>query len=259
MTMQKTRAISKIPFLLVGGEILHWETLHKYSQFTSHYPTFINVYGPTECCVDVAYKVINEEDLKKNLQGIVPIGKSIIKTYLTIRSENGTIITKQDERGELYISGSQVGAGYVNIMSDSFFYENNNITYKTGDIAYSDYNSDIVVVGRKDSQVKINGFRVELVEIESVIEKFVQSPCAVFCINENNNNKIVVFISCAEFNEKKKFQLTKYLQNVFPIYMLPHYYFWDTTVPLTTNGKADIEQLKQIFHNKSKKVNVPSK
>lgn len=251
MTIKKIKKTPTIPYLLIGGEILRWEILHKYTQFTNHFPTFINLYGPTECCVDVAYKVISNEELNSNPSGIVPIGRSINNTNLTIRSDNNTIIDECCKKGELFVTGKQIGAGYVNYLSDAFFQENGNLVYKTGDIAFYDYNNnDIVVIGRKDSQVKINGCRVELIEIQSVIEQFMQCPCIAFCVNNGERNKIAIFINNFQFSEMDKANLIKHLKCVFPSYMMPNYYLNSASFPLTENGKIDIKQLQNML-NKS--------
>lgn len=247
VTLQHVKRVSRIPYLLIGGEVLRWEQLHAYTRRTDHCPNFINLYGPTECCVDVAYKIISQEELSSHENGIVPIGKGLRNTYFTLRSEDLRAIEEAYTEGELFVSGKQVGSGYVNFESDVFWKEDGHITYKTGDIAYYDGNEDIVVVGRKDQQVKINGYRVELGEIQSVVEDFMRCPCVVLCVESGGSNKIAVFISGERLSAKDKSKLGEHLRCVLPKYMVPHYYFPISNLPLTENGKIDNKQLQEIL------------
>ena len=250
MTTQKTRLISKIPFILIGGEILRWELLHKLIKFTSCVSTiFINVYGPTECCVDVAYKIIHINDLKKNIEGIVPVGKSIKNTTLTIRSFDNQIINECDIEGELVIAGKQVGAGYVNIKTESFYYEGNDLLYKTGDFAYINSDEEIVVVGRKDTQININGFRIELGEIQAVIERYLECTCLVFYEEHFGKNRIVAYICSDKYDDKIKNNLVPFLKNIIPDYMIPQNFIFIKKTPLTVNGKICRNELKLLFRN----------
>jgi len=253
MAMQNTKNTSDIPYILIGGELLRWETLHKYIQFTSCMTTFINVYGPTECCVDAAYKIISEEDLDKHLTGIVPIGKSIINTELTIRSEAGFIIDDFDKEGELFISGKQVGLGYVNVSTDAFIKEGDLTLYKTGDIAYRNSENDIVVIGRKDTQIKMNGYRIELNEIQVLIENYMKCFCAVVFMEQAIGGKIIAFICNTQLDEGAKNDLKDYLSHVLPGYMLPNHYTFISSLPLSNNGKLDNEKLKHLYETSIEK------
>jgi amino acid adenylation domain-containing protein len=244
---QRVKRVSKIPYLLIGGEVLRWEQLHTYVQRTAHCPDFINLYGPTECCVDVAYKAIDQEELRAYECGIVPIGKSLRNTRLSLRSEDLRSIEEVYTEGELYVTGRQVGAGYVHAESDAFFQEDGQTVYKTGDAAYYDDKGDLVVIGRKDHQVKINGYRVELGEIQSTVEQFVQHPCVVLCVEGAGGNKIAVFIGTAQFSDAEKSKLVEHLRHVLPAYMVPHYYGYADDFPVTENGKIDAKQLQEML------------
>lgn len=247
MVLQRVKRVTKIQYLLLGGEILRWEQLHAYVRQTADCPVFINLYGPTECCVDVAYKVIDQKELSAHESGIVPIGKELLNTNLTIQSKDLHFIEEIEKEGELLVSGKQVGAGYVGIESDAFLMVGSQMTYKTGDIAYIDSNNDIVVIGRKDNQIKINGYRVELGEIQSVIERFLRFPCVVLCAENDSGSKLVAFIGKEKFCENEKKILVDQLQCVLPRYMVPHYYIAATTLPVTNNGKMDNKELQKIL------------
>ena len=253
MTVQRVDRKSKTPYILIGGEVLHWTTLHRYINFTNHMPTFINVYGPTECCVDVAFKIISYENLKSNKSGIVPIGTPLRNTTLTIRTSDEHIIHENDIQGELYISGKQVGAGYVNCESDSFFYELDSLTYKTGDIGYINKEHEIVVIGRNDTQVKINGHRIELEEIKQTIMNYLFCQCCVVYCHVGNGEKIIAYICNQSLDDTEKTNLKAYLKKQLPKYMMPQFYIFGEKIPLTANGKIDTFAISQLLNENSQR------
>lgn len=250
MAMQKTTQISNVPYFLVGGENLRWEVLHKYVEFTAFFPVFIDVYGPTECCVDVAYKVIEKREFDNNLVGNVPIGKSIANTVLLIR-DGKNIITENNVEGELCVRGKQVGAGYVGIESKSFTEIAGEREYRTGDIAYYNDEGDIVVVGRKDRQVKVNGFRIELDEISNHIESFLHVPSIVINYNRESSNVLLAFICEEKFDVDLRKELVEYLKTKIPEYMIPREYLNASKIPVTKNGKIDEKRIVEMYqkHN----------
>ena len=245
MNMQKTDTPSLIPYLFVGGENLCWDTLYLYKKTFNYLPIIINVYGPTECCVDASYNFISK--LPKNKSGNVAIGKPVNNTELVIIDEYGRIISELEKCGELVIVGSQVGSGYYNEESKSFIKnsQGKNVAYKTGDLAKYISEKEIVIVSRLDNQVKINGNRVELSEISCVISDFIKLPCAVLLSNNKRyeSNFLIAYIYGIKIN---KSELIKYLKTVLPSYMIPSKFIATDIWPLTQNGKLDEKRLRKI-------------
>lgn len=243
MIMQKTKEYSKIPYLLIGGENLTWNLLWQYKNKYMYMPKIINVYGPTECCVDVSYNIIDE--LKKTSIGNVSIGKPLENTILKIIDESGATVTEKNCIGELCVIGRQVGAGYVNIDSEAFVKDETgeNIMYKTGDLAKYDNNGEIIIISRKDKQVKINGYRIELGEITSLLEEITKKQCVVLCMEEKEQKYLVAFMNDYESNEK----LLDLLEEKLPIYMVPNKFFNVEKIPLTVNGKIDEKKLIKMY------------
>ena len=197
-------------------------------------PIVINVYGPTECCVDVSYNII-EGALDK--EGSVPIGKPVNNTKLWIVDKDGNKLKPGDEEGELWIEGEQVGDGYVNIKSKAFIKDaqGKNIIYKTGDLAKYNKNGEICILLRIDRQTKINGYRIELDEISSVIEKYIKAQAYVVI----KDNVLYAFVT----KEVDQTELKKYLKIKFPPYMIPRKIISVGDIPLNYNGKVDEKKL----------------
>lgn len=249
MIMQKTKKISNIPYIIIGGENLSWQLLKHYSEFVGYQPNFINVYGPTECCVDVSYKYIDKStNLDKS--GSVPIGIPLLNTELFIKDEYSNIIERKNVDGELYISGKQVGKGYVNIKSDSFLIDtkSDERIYKTGDIAHYNEDNEIIISGRIDDQIKLNGYRIEIGEISSLIENKFGCQCVVRVYERNEFSRLVAFIAGGQINEIKYETIISYLELYLPKYMIPKEFTRLDKIHLNNNGKVDENYLKQIYN-----------
>lgn len=244
MTQQKSQVKSSVRFFLVGGENLKWETLRRYIKFVGYCPRFINVYGPTECCVDVSYYYINDDMIQDSV-GYVPIGGPLCNTELFIVDDSGNNITTENTLGEILVLGEQVGAGYVNLESQKFVNVNGVRGYYTGDMARV-ICGQIEVVGRNDDQVKIHGYRVELNEINEIIERYWKCRCVTLKWACKNSEKIVVY-ACKMNDKEAEKVLMVYLATVLPNYMIPSFFVYGETIPITNRGKIDKYALFEVI------------
>lgn len=244
MILQKTKTTTRIPYLMVGGENLKWETLIQLKKKLGYAPIIINVYGPTECCVDVSYNYIS--NIVANKSGNVPIGIPVRNTKLLLYDERESVITKCNVLGELVVFGNQVGGGYFEGDERDFIKDENgcNIAYKTGDLAKYVAKDEIVILSRKDGQIKINGNRIELGEIETVISDYLRTPCVVLPRYSENKVSLVAYIYLSKVD---KMDLNNYLISILPAYMLPSEYKVLSVWPVTQNGKLDLKKLDIII------------
>lgn len=242
MIMQKAKEYSKIPYLLIGGENLKWRTLRDYKEKIGYIPQIINVYGPTECCVDVTYKIIDKIDEET---GSVPIGIPLKNTILKIVDSNDNEIKEPNVAGELCILGEQVGAGYTNIEDKAFVKDEygDNYMYRTGDLAMYTDMKEMVIISRIDRQVKFRGYRIELDEISSFIENYTKCQCVVQLISHDDMQELVAFIC----NYEKNDSLLEYLEKRLPHYMMPKEFVNVEKIELTNNGKIDEKKLLSLY------------
>nr|WP_314464361.1 non-ribosomal peptide synthase/polyketide synthase [uncultured Clostridium sp.] len=247
--------------LLVGGDILTYELVHKvYDKLKDAAFQMVNVYGPTECCVDSAYYRIDREGSKE--QGIVPIGSPIQNTQLYILDPENRVLPV-GIAGELCISGDGVSRGYLNRkeLTEEKFVKNPFVPglrmYTTGDLARRLADGTIEILGRIDQQVKIRGYRIEIGEIENKLLECDHIKDAAVAIKVDRN---AVQSLCAYYvlkdgdNETTYSHIREYLLKYLPDYMIPSYFIPLETIPLNINGKVDRSRLpepKEVVHLKA--------
>ncbi|CAF1307341.1 unnamed protein product, partial [Didymodactylos carnosus] len=130
------------------------------------------------------------------------------------------------------------------------------LIYRTGDLARLQLNGELLIIGRKDNQIKLRGQRIELGEIENVILSCSNdiSNCIVIKINNNNKTEQDYLAAYIQLSDKKfkdknyeatKSQIKEYCQQNLPFHMVPSYYVILEKLPLNTNEKIDRSQLPQ--------------
>ena len=212
----------------------------------------MNVYGPTEDTIFCTHYTYRHNSENKATNGLLCIGKAMEGTHTIIINANNEII-KPYEKGQLCLGGVQLTPGYWKNKEknkESFFYImfNGESTrfYKTGDLCLVDDEGDIMYLGRIDSQTKVQGFRVELSEIEFFAKEFLQkiNVVAIAFTNQIGNTEIGMVIEAVEFDSK---ELVKYMKVKMPVYMIPTQIIFVNAFPLNTNGKIDRNILRSKF------------
>ena len=151
--------------------------------------------------------------------------------------------------GELCLSGPQLTMGYYRneIKNKEAFFEKDGIRwYHSGDVCYKDADGDIMYSGRLDHQAKIQGFRVELGEIEFHAKQYLKDKNVV-CVafdNKDGFTEIAMFIEKEEFNPD---EMLAYMRTKIPSYMIPTRFFYIPVFPLNSNDKTDKVKLKQMI------------
>ena len=151
-----------------------------------------------------------------------------------------------NETGELCLAGAQLTSGYFKnsqLNNELFFtisYKGNQTKfYRTGDLCLLKKDGNIAYVGRKDFQVKIQGFRIELSEIEFYAKKAITSKQTLIALavkNDANNQEISLIFESEEFEYSF---VREYISSKLPSYMVPTQYYFTKPFPLNVNGKID--------------------
>lgn len=261
LKMNKKFNHSMLPDLhtfLFCGEILTNKTAR---ELKKRFPeaVIINTYGPTESTVAVTQIIVNEEMMYSDQP--LSIGRAKPGTNIYILDDDYLLPEKSDsEKGEIVICGDTVAKGYHNqpdLTKEKFFTlrtpEGDMPAYKTGDIGYK-IGALLYYVGRKDHQLKINGYRIELEDIQNNILKMDGVlHCVVLPIEkrrEGRVNGIAAFVSMQDkVREETEFvqELRKYLIERLPSYMIPQKYILLKEFPMTDNGKVDRSALMELL------------
>ena len=201
-----------------------------------------NMYGPTETTIWSLIKpIIDENDLDS-------IGKPIDNTEIYVLNDNNQLVSIGVE-GELHIGGQGLSIGYLNkpSLTNKQFIDNPfrspSLIYKTGDIVKWLDNGEIKFIGRKDNQVKINGYRVELGEIDKALnehEAVHQALTHMFDTTDDGKQLVAYMVMEHELDEM---QLRDYLYTSLPHYMMPHDFVVLDQLPMTVNGKLNRKAL----------------
>jgi amino acid adenylation domain-containing protein len=206
-----------------------------------------NFYGPTETTiVCTRYRWNAEESKKESFNGIVPLGSVFPGMHYSIIDDSGKAITATDITGELCFSGPQVIDAYLNNESPERFFDRDGKTwYKTGDQASLNKQGHLVFHGRNDGQVKINGYRIGLSEIEQAVSQLTATDCKVIAQHAAAIPFLVAFVEGSKLTE---LELRVELGSLLPAYMIPSKLVFIEAFPKNLNGKTDLNELKKLLH-----------
>jgi len=205
-----------------------------------------NYYGPTEAAIDVTAIDLTEQ----NTMTRVSIGAPVANTSIYITNEE-LRLQPIGVAGELIIGGVQVSKGYMNrpeLNLEKFIespFKKGERLYRTGDLACWLPDGTIEYIGRIDNQVKIRGNRVEIGEIESVLEQSgLVKQCVVLIKKDKFENQNLIGYILAD-EKYKESNLLDYLRGNLPEYMIPSLIIPVSEMPTTSNGKVDRAKLPE--------------
>ena len=235
--------------VLFCGEVMPMKQLN---YWISHYPDVVygNLYGPTECTEACTYYTL---DRHFNDDDVLPMGNPCKNSDAMIIGEDGLIISDPGKIGELCIRGTCLSDGYYGDAerTKEVFVQNplNNkyseLIYKTGDlVCYNEY-YELVYVSRKDFQIKIRGYRVELGEIEaatSAVDGITYNCCLFDSVNEK-----IILVYTGDVDET---ELKDILGQKLQEYMIPSEYIHREQMMFNINGKVDRKALANEYLKK---------
>ena len=240
---EEVQKFSSVRYVFLSGEALSAELIKRfYALFDYTKVGLHNLYGPTECAVDVTYYPCKPGDTNP-----VPIGKPIYNTQIHIVDKYMNLLPV-GVKGELCIGGVNVGQGYLNneeLTAEKFV--NNPFgegkLYKTGDLAYFREDGEVIFCGRIDSQIKLNGQRIETDEIEAVISSIPQIEAAAVVVNKLRSPEMLVAFYCSAKDMTE--EIRELCLRKLPSYMVPAAFVRLDKMPLNQSGKLDRKQLSQ--------------
>jgi amino acid adenylation domain-containing protein len=227
------REISSLRFAVLGGEAISIPRLRAWLEHPSCRAEVVNSYGPTECTDICLFHRLHRGNL--DAFGFVPLGREIPNVTVSIRGEDLAPLP-DGETGELCIGGAGVGGGYLHDperTADRFV----GGIYRTGDLAKRLPCGTYEFRGRADHQVKVNGFRIELAEIEIALQDHESVREAVVTAH---GDRLVAHVQ----GDAGAADLRAHLSTRLPAYMIPSEFVSVEKFPLTPNGKVDRKSLR---------------
>ncbi|GAA4826144.1 AMP-binding protein [Streptomyces ziwulingensis] len=202
-----------------------------------------NIYGPTELTIAcTAFRWHPDQDLSDpRYGGTVPIGDPNPGMAAMLLAPDGS---PADGTGELVMTGPQMFRGYLDPAQDTgrFLHHGGRRWYRTGDQVRATPHG-WVHLGREDAQVKINGYRVEVGEVEAALRDTAGSDAVAFALDAPGGTRLVAYLLGAP--EPDTGRLTERLADRLPPYMLPRHLWWLPDAPLNAHGKTDRSGLRE--------------
>ncbi len=213
-----------------------------------------NCYGPTEATIWItrfSYEVNNSRH--QSISSILPIGKIYDGHEMKLIDENNSLITGDNQKGELVYKGPQITLGYLNNNKKTeenfrkFDWDTEGgVWYKSGDIGTINENGDFECLGRTDNQIKIAGRRLEIGEVETAIRKYEKTSDAIIVPlrDENNLVKSLVAFSTIKLSKDEEKFIKLDLNNQIEKIFIPKKIIFIPKLPLTYSGKVDRKLLE---------------
>jgi acyl-coenzyme A synthetase/AMP-(fatty) acid ligase len=211
-----------------------------------------NTYGPTEATVMcLYYDWFIQQSRTDSVNGIVPIGKSMPGINIVVLDDD-LVPVASGNKGELCLCGEQVTDRYWNDIdkTQTSFIEISYLDvkqkfYRTGDMCYLNKDGNYIFCGRKDFQIKIDGHRIELEEIEQVAREFTGDNLAAVVPVEDIQGGVSLTLYIKKL-DIEPVELQSYMSTRLPGYMLPKKVIMLEEIPLNTNGKVDRKVLSKL-------------
>jgi len=220
----------------------------------------VNSYGLTEATIDSTW--FEPDETVQLIPGrFVPIGRALENTKIYVLDQN-----REPQpigvAGELCVGGVAVARGYLNrpeltaerFVPDPFSDDPDARLYRTGDLARWLPDGTVDFIGRTDRQIKVRGFRIEPGEIESVLERHpgVHAAAVTDRQDEGGHARLVAYLTPGDSEAALGFdELRSLVAEHLPAYMIPAAWVLVDEMPLTPNGKVDLDALPEPEFDRS--------
>lgn len=253
-TVRRGDALTKLDYVLFGGEPLHVERILDWARREGNRCTLLHQYGVAEC-TDVASS-FDLAGFRPGDHDIAPVGRPAYNTDIHIVDEQMRGVGA-GEYGEICISGSSVGAGYLNGSGpESAKFTTIEVDgvprrlYRTGDRGHVNEDGDLIVAGRMDSQVKVRGMRIDPADIERALGRLagIRQAAVAISYTGSGDAELIAFLVPAGDDLAENDVRTRLLETL-PRNMVPSRFLNIARIPLSPHGKVDRAALLDDFRN----------
>jgi acyl-coenzyme A synthetase/AMP-(fatty) acid ligase len=249
--------------VIFAGEVFPPKYLARLMEELPH-PRYLNWYGPTETNVCTAFEVpAGGADTRP-----APIGKACANTEVFAVTSDGRRVSRPGEEGELYVRGPSLMRGYWGqpaktlevLVRNPFKEEGDELVYRTGDLVTLEPDGNYAYLGRRDSMVKIRGYRVELGEVEAALYRHpaIREAAVLPVPDELLGSRLRAVVAAVKGDWRGQGRwagggLTRenvldHCRQWLPGYMVPDVVDFREALPRTSTGKVDRAGLAREQH-----------
>ena len=255
-TQLQQEQVASLRLCFLGGDWIPLNLPDRLSCLNAN-TQLVSVGGPTETTLwNIVYPVSHVEPLWRS----VPYGRPISHTRYQICNALSEPCL-EGVAGEMWVSGVGVAAGYLadtQRTAESFVQKKSQVWYRTGDLGCVMPDGNIEFVGRRDNQINISGYRMELTEIERALLAHPLVDRAQVVVQQHNGQKRLVCACCSKSsNDLSWSQLRTYLSGALPAQMIPKEGVLLDALPLTANGKVDTKAILALISSQQPQTASP--
>jgi len=246
----------RLRLIVLGGEAVFKKDVETYKKYFPAGCLFVNGLGPTESTVTLQYFIDKNSEINKEA---VPVGYPAVETEVLLLDENDREAQGYG-LGEIVYKSHYLALGYLHNpeKTDDVFVKNpltgKDRVYRSGDLGRRLGDGSIEYAGRKDFQVKVRGYRVELQEIEGKLDNMPGIKKSAVICKQDQGGESYLAAYYLETNEAEKIDETRLasdLREMLPDYMVPGTFYRMETFPLTATGKLDRKALAELADNQN--------
>jgi amino acid adenylation domain-containing protein len=238
--------IDSLRFIVFGGEALDYQALEPW--FARHgdaRPRLVNMYGITETTVHVTWRPVSRREAANGVGSYIGFSLPDLALYLLDPDGN---LAAFGAPAEIHVAGAGLARGYLGrpdltaerFVPDPFSGTSGGRLYRTGDLARWRAGGELEYLGRRDQQVKVRGFRIEVGEIEAVLSGHpALSEVAVAARRTAAGEPRLVAYVVSGSAELTVEELQSFAREQLPEYMVPAVFVVMPSLPRTVNGKLD--------------------
>jgi len=256
----RPRALADLRVIVLAGEAIRPLDLEKfYDLGCAPGARFVNMYGITEATIHCTTQWVAPEQAHAAtlISETTPIGLPLPHLRIELVAADG-ILAPDGQPGEIRISGSGVAAGYLRrpeLTAERFLPapRGDGFTLRTGDWAIREPDQRLHYLGRRDHQVKLQGYRIELSEVEAAVRAQAQiADCVCMVVQQTSTRSILACaVTVRDDEQLDPVALRAALGTRLPAYMVPRRFVRLDGLPITTNGKVDRTAVTELILNAS--------
>jgi len=245
--------LSRLRTVIFAGEVFPPKYLTRLIAELPH-SRYLNWYGPTETNVCTAFEVPAGWDDARP----APIGKACANTEVFAVTSEGHRVARPGDVGELYVRGPSLMRGYWGqpaktsevLVPNPFRAEHDELVYRTGDVVTLEEAGNYAYLGRRDSMVKIRGYRVELGEVEATLYRHpaIREAAAMPVPDALLGSRLRAVVTADGGSKLTRENVLDHCRQWLPSYMVPDIVEFREGLPRTSTGKVDRAGLAQEWH-----------